>query len=62
MKGEEIPGIIVSATYYDLESRIRVSDPDLIKHILSNLLSNAAKFTPTESIQIRVRNRLIVSP
>lgn len=35
--------------------RIRVSDPDLIKHILSNLLSNAAKFTPTGSIQIRVR-------
>lgn len=35
--------------------RIRVSDSDLIKHILSNLLSNAAKFTPTGSIRIRVR-------
>lgn len=35
--------------------RIRLSDPDLIKHILSNLLSNAAKFTPSGRISIRVR-------
>ncbi len=37
------------------ETRIALSDPDLIKHILSNLLSNAAKFTPSGSIQIRAR-------
>lgn len=36
--------------------RLRLSDPDLIRHLLSNLLSNAAKFTPSGSIQIRVRN------
>ncbi|TAK10339.1 MAG: hybrid sensor histidine kinase/response regulator [Candidatus Manganitrophaceae bacterium] len=36
--------------------RLRLSDPDLIRHILSNLLSNAAKFTSSGSIRVRVRN------
>ena len=35
--------------------RLRLSDPDLIRHILSNLLSNAAKFTASGGIEIRVR-------
>jgi len=35
--------------------QIALSDPDLIKHILSNLLSNAAKFTPSGHIEVRLR-------
>ncbi|MBI3805673.1 MAG: hybrid sensor histidine kinase/response regulator [Nitrospirae bacterium] len=35
--------------------RLPVSEPDMIKHILSNLFSNAAKFTVLGSIEIGVR-------
>lgn len=43
----------------DVEPGLRLfsSDVDLIKHLLSNLFSNAAKFTPHGFIEVRARNK-----